>query len=94
MKKLATVLSVICAALGVPLAGLVFLAGGMKSVPGLNLEELLVGLPLVMLAVLFGGMVIGQSRRPKTVVSPLVWISVISSLLAIVVLVSTYLDYR
>ena len=94
MKKLATVLSVICAALGVPLAGLVFLAGGMKSVPGLNLEELLVGLPLVMLAVLFGGMVIGQSRRPKTAVSPLVWIGVISSLLAIVVLVSTYLDYR
>ena len=45
--RITSVLSIICAALGVPWAALVFLAGGMKTVPGLELEELFVGLPLV-----------------------------------------------
>ncbi len=94
MNKLTTVLAVVCAALGIPWAGLVFLSGGMKSVPGLELEELLVGLPLVALAVLFGGIVIVRCRRSKVSIPKLVLVSVIGSSLAIVVLVLTYLDYR
>jgi hypothetical protein len=94
VKKIPSVVTIICAALGVPLAGLVFLAGGMKTVPGLELEELLVGLPLVTLAVLFGGMVIVRSRRSKASIPKLVLASVVCSSLAVIVLLSTYLEYR
>jgi hypothetical protein len=94
VRKAPSVLAVIFAALGVPLAALVFLAGGMKTVPSLEPEELLVGLPLVTLAVLFGGIVVVRCRRSKTSIPRLVLVSFISSALAVVVLVATYLDYR
>jgi hypothetical protein len=94
MKKVLSVLAVICAALGIPLAGLVFLAGGMKAAPGLDPGELAIGLPLVLLAVLFGGITIAQCRRSKVSIPGLVLASVIVSSLAIIVLVSTYFEYR
>ena len=94
MKKVPSVLAVICAALGIPLAGLVFMAGGMKPAPGLELGELAIGLPLVVLAVLFGGITLARCRRSKVSIPGLVLASVIVSSLAIIVLVSTYLEYR
>ena len=62
--------------------------------PGLELEELLVGLPLVTLSAIFGGFVIVRCRRSKSSIPKLVLASVIGSTLAILVLVVTYLDYR
>ena len=92
MKKVLPALTVICAALGVPLAGLIFLAGAMKTVPGIKLDELLEGLSLVTLSVVFGGIVIARCRRAEASIPGLVLASVITSSLAIIVLLITYLD--
>lgn len=49
----------------IPWAGVIFLAGGMKTVLRLTLQKLVSGLPLALLAVLFGAVAIWRARRTK-----------------------------
>ncbi len=70
------------------------MASSMKTVPCLTLQELFSGLPLALLAVLFGVIVIFRSRHAKVRIPKLVLASVVGSSLAMLLLVVTYFEYR
>lgn len=95
MKAL-NILAVVCAGLGVPWAALVWLAGGMKSVPGMNAQELGICLPLPILAALFGSTSILLSRfsTPRKPISRWAVRATVAALIAVGVVVVTYFDMR
>jgi hypothetical protein len=76
------------------LAGLVWLAGAMKSVPGLEAAELAVCLPLPVLGILFGSASVWLARvaTPRQPASRWIIAAITVSSLIVLILVSTYFD--
>src|ERR1044071_9425175 len=95
MKSL-NILSSVCAIIGVPWAALVWLAGAMKSVPGLDAHELAMCLPLPLVATLFGTTSIFLSRfsTPRQAISKWAIAATVVSLVAVAVVVITYFDMK
>lgn len=94
MFKFSTNLSVVCTAVGVPWAGLVWLGGAMTSVPRFDAHDLSVCLPLPLLAVAFGLTSIAFSYREAKKPSRWALIAAGISLLTVAAVVSTYYDMR
>lgn len=92
--KLLTVFSGLLSLAGVPLAGLIWFAGGMKTVPGLSAEELTFGLPLPLAATIFGALGFFLELRRKAGFPILATVATIIPLLTTLLLVGTFLSYR
>ncbi len=93
MLKAVTILAVICTIVGVPVAGLVWFASGMKAAPGLSTDDLTWGLPLPMLAIFLGSVssALSLTSKPKRIAPALVSMAVIViSSLAIALLLLVY----
>jgi hypothetical protein len=94
--KVLNILAAVCAAVGVPWAALVWLAGAMKSVPGLDVHDLATCLPLPILAALFGIVSVLLSRYsvPPQPISKWAVTAVVLSLIIAGIVVSTYFDMK
>ena len=95
MKAL-NILSAVCAVVGVPWAALLWLAGAMKSAPGLDTHELAMCLPLPVAAVLSGTTSILLSRfsTPRRATSKWAIAAAVASLVTAAVVVGTYFDMK
>lgn len=96
MTKITTILATICGVLGVPWAGLVWLAAGMRAAPSFGAEDLGMSLPVPCLAILFviASLYFCRQQHPEQKASRWLIAVLVVSVLTIALLVVTYFDMR
>lgn len=92
--KLFALLSGLISLIGVPLAGIIWFAAGMKTVPELSDEDLFFALPLPLLATILGGLAFYLELRRKKGFPFLSLVAAVVPFLTTLLLLGTYFSYR
>lgn len=92
--KLFALLSGLMSLVGVPLAGIIWFAAGMKTVPKLSDEDLFFALPLPLVATILGSLAFYLEFRRKKGFPFLALVAAVIPFLTSLMLLVTYFSYR